>query len=229
MTATPGAKPCKAIEVCPTCRGAGRVQKQINIGFGTLAQVVECPTCGGRGQKVVKPCPECKGQGVVEVTKRLDIKIPAGIETGNGLRLPDCGEPGANGGPRGSVIVIVEVAEDKRFVREGADLLYRKNITFTQAALGAEVEIEQVTGKSEKLRIPAGTQPGATFRIKGKGMPEFRSARFGDLHVVVQVIVPTKLNDKQKKLLEEFQEAGPQEAKEPSKGFFGRIHDAIFG
>ncbi|MGN0013354.1 MAG: molecular chaperone DnaJ [Candidatus Bruticola sp.] len=217
------------IEECPTCHGAGRVQKQINIGFGTVAQVVECPTCGGLGKKVKKPCSECKGTGLVENKKHVEIDIPAGIDTGNGLRVPECGEPGINGGPRGNVVVMVEVEDDPRFIREGSDLIYKKDITFTEAALGDNVDIEQVVGKSEKLAIPPGTQSGSTFRIRGRGMPEFGGSHFGDLHVVVQVIVPTKLNDKQKKLLQEFAQAGPQEAKEPSKGFFRRIHDAIFG
>ena len=120
------------------------------------------------------------------------------------------------------------VEDDKRFVREGADLLYKKDITFTEAALGASVPVEQVVGEPQKLRIPAGTQSGTTFRIKGKGMPEFRGSRFGDLHVVVQVIVPTKLNSKQKKLLEEFAEAGPQEAKKnKSRGGLAGFIDGI--
>ncbi|MGM9999334.1 MAG: molecular chaperone DnaJ [Candidatus Bruticola sp.] len=217
------------IEVCSTCQGTGQIQKHINIGFGTVAQIVECPACGGLGKKVKKPCAECKGAGMVEKEKHMEINIPAGIDTGNGLRLAEVGEPGANGGPRGSVLVMVEVEDDDRFVREGADIIYKKNITFTQAALGEDITVEQIVGEPKKLRIPAGTQSGTTFRMRGCGMPEFNGSHFGDLHVVIQVIVPTKLNEKQKALLKEFAEAGPQEAKEPSKGFFGKIHDAIFG
>ncbi|MBQ7503283.1 molecular chaperone DnaJ [bacterium] len=225
-----GSTEADGIKDCETCRGQGQIRRTINIGFGSIAQAMECPDCGGVGKKVVKPCKECKGRGKVKITKRREVTVPAGVETGNGLRLSGEGEAGAEGGPNGNVNIIIDVKDDKRFERDGADLLYRKKITFTEAALGADVEIEQVSGDPQTLKIPAGTQSGTVFRIRGKGMPDLRGY-FGDMHVLVQVMVPTKLNKEQKKLLEEFAKAGSQEAKEPSKGFFEKlkeIKDAVF-
>ncbi|MBQ7529783.1 molecular chaperone DnaJ [bacterium] len=216
------------IETCPTCNGRGRTQRQVNIGFGTFAQIVECPTCSGTGQKVSKPCSKCNGSGQVKVKKKYEVDIQAGMETGNGVRIPGQGEAGLGGGPNGDVIVFINVKDDPRFKRDGSNLIYVKKLTFTDAALGTEVDIDQVVGEPEKLKIPAGTQSGTKFRIRGKGMPSLRNGQFGDLYVIVQVMIPTKLNSQQKKMLQDFAGLGSQEAKEPSKGFFERIHDAIF-
>lgn len=221
-----GSTEADGIKDCDTCHGQGQIRRTINIGFGSIAQAMECPSCGGSGKKVVKPCKECRGAGKVKIKKRREVSIPAGVDTGNGVRLSGEGEAGVDGGPSGNVNIIIEVKDDKRFERDGADLLYRKRVTFTEAALGAEVDVEQVSGDPQKLKIPAGTQSGTVFRIRGKGMPDLRG-HFGDMHVLVQVMVPTKLNKEQKRLLEEFAKAGSQEAKEHGKSIFEKIKDGL--
>lgn len=218
------------LEVCKTCNGQGQVQRQINIGIGSISQVVPCPKCGGVGQKVVKPCKECKGKGVVSSKKRVSVTVPAGVDNGMQMRVAGQGEPGTNGGPSGNLLTLIQVGEDERFTREGDDLITTKRINFTQAALGDTVAIDTIDGTSQVIKIPAGTQSNTTFRLRGKGMPRLNNpGSFGDLHVAIIVMVPTKLNDKQKKLLNEFAAAGSQEAHDGSNSIFGRIKDAIFG
>lgn len=217
------------VEVCATCGGMGQVRRQLNIGFGSISQVVPCQDCGGVGKKVKKPCPECGGHGLVRNERKLEVTIPAGIEDRMVVRVSGQGEAGENGGPAGNLLVVVQVEEDVRFSREGPNLAINKRIAFTDAALGCEVEIDLLGGAKEKLKIPAGTQSGTPFRLKGKGMPDVHSGRKGDAHVIVDVMVPTKLNAQQKKLLKEFAGAGSQEADPRRSDLFSRIKDAIFG
>lgn len=217
------------IDTCKTCGGNGQVQRIVNIGFGSLTQVGPCPDCQGQGRILRKPCSECRGRGVVNTRKNLDVTIPAGVDNNLSLRIPGKGEPGQNGGPAGNLLVVIQVEKHPDFERQGDDLYLRKRVTFTEAALGAQVPVKQVVGEPEHLKVPAGTQSGTAFRIRGKGMPRLNRSDRGDLHVVVEVMVPTKLNSKQKKLLKEFAEAGSQEAEEHDGGFFGKIRDAIFG
>ena len=212
---------------CPQCAGMGQVQQIINTPFGRLTQVGPCAACRGQGRQLVKPCPECKGAGRTPQKRVLNIKIERGLDTGDKIRLPGEGEPGVLGGPPGDLYLVIEVAEHAEFRRQGDDLARELKITFTDAALGASVEVPLLTGEKETLKIPAGTQNGTVFRFKGKGMPRYRRSQNGDLHVEVGVMIPTKLNSKQKKLLKEFSEAGPQDAEPQS--FFEKIRDAIFG
>lgn len=225
MTTEPG-----GAETCKTCGGAGQVRKQVNIGFGSLSQVVSCPECGGLGKKITKPCPECHGHGIVRNKKTVEVSVPAGVESGLALRISGKGEPGYKGGPSGNLLVIVEVEEHESFRREGDELVTTRRLKFTEAALGCEIEVDLISGAKHKLKIPAGTQSGSVFRIAKKGMPHLGRTGFGDLHVIVDVMVPTKLNNKQKKLLQEFAEAGSQIAEtRHNESLLGRIKDAIFG
>lgn len=217
------------IQTCATCKGAGQVQRVVNIGFGSLTQVGPCPDCRGQGRTLKKPCPECRGRGVVNTRKTLEITIPPGVDNGLSLRIGGKGEPGQFGGPPGNLLVTIQVDPHPDFERQGDDLIQRRRITFTEAALGAQVPVNLLVGEPEPIKIPAGTQGGTTFRVKGRGMPRLGHSGHGDLHVVVEVMIPTKLNARQKALLKEFAEAGSQEAEEPSGGIFGRIRDAIFG
>ena len=213
---------------CSNCHGTGQLHQVVRTPFGQLTQVAPCGACGGRGRVLRKPCPECQGRGTAPKKRVLSVKIPPGIDTGKLIRMPGEGAPGALGGPPGDLYLAIDVAEDKVFERRGDDLVLKQQIRFTEAALGGEISIKTLVGEEETLKIPAGTQTGTIFRFKGKGMPRLNRNSRGDLHVVVEVMVPTKLNSKQKKLLKEFAEAGSQDA-EPESGLLGKLRDAIFG
>jgi len=212
---------------CTTCHGTGQLHQQVRTPFGNLTQVAPCGACQGRGRTLKKPCPECSGRGSVEKKRTLQVKIPAGIDTGKLIRMPGEGAPGNLGGPAGDLYLAIEVEPHKTVERRGHDLYVKKQIYFTDAALGGSVEVEVLLEQKETLKIPAGTQNGTVFRFKGKGMPKLDRASRGDLHVMVEVLVPTKLNSKQKKLLKEFAEAGSQEADHHS--LFDKIKDALWG
>lgn len=211
---------------CRECHGAGQVHQTIATPFGRITQSAPCAACRGEGRVLTDPCPGCDGRGVVSKTRKLNVVIPAGIDTARMVQVKGEGGPGQMGGPPGDLYLEVDVEPNEEFDRRGDDLIYKLKIKFTDAALGEKVEVPLINGDIETLTIPAGTQNNTIFRVKGKGMPRLGRSSRGDLHVVVEVMVPTKLNGKQKKLLREFAEAGPQDA-EPS--FFSKIKDAIFG
>ena len=164
-----------------------------------------CPNCSGQGRIIKSPCKECRGQGRVEKEKTIEIKIPAGVETGSRLRVSGEGEGGVNGGPAGDLFVVLHVAEHERFERQGANLYSAVPITFGQAALGAEIKVQTLDG-NEELKIPAGTQTGTVFRIKSQGMPTLGGRGRGDLFVAVTLITPKTLTKEQRKLLEQLAE-----------------------
>ncbi|MCA9795380.1 MAG: molecular chaperone DnaJ, partial [Candidatus Eremiobacteraeota bacterium] len=211
---------------CRQCHGTGQIHQVVRTPFGQLTQVAPCAACRGEGRELVKPCSACDGRGVTARKRTLKVKIPAGIDTGKMIPIPGEGAPGALGGPPGDLYLAIEVASHKEFERRGDDLIRRVKLTFTDAALGGTVEVPMLVGESKQLKIQAGTQNNTILRIRGAGMPRLERSSHGDLHVIIEVMVPTKLNSKQKKLLKEFAEAGSQEA-EPS--FFNRLKDAIFG
>lgn len=211
---------------CRECRGTGQVHQSISTPFGRITQSAPCAACRGEGRTLTDPCSKCDGRGAVSKTRTLEVKIPAGIDTGRMIRIDGEGAPGRMGGPPGDLYLEIDVEESKEFDRRGDDLIHKLKVKFTDAALGEKVKLSMLNGDEETLDIPAGTQNSTIFRIKGKGMPRLGRNSRGDLHVVVEVMVPTKLNSKQKKLLREFADAGPQHA-EPS--FFAKIKDAIFG
>ncbi|MGE0490611.1 MAG: molecular chaperone DnaJ [Vulcanimicrobiota bacterium] len=211
---------------CRQCHGTGQIHQVVRTPFGQLTQVAPCAACRGEGRELVKPCSACEGRGVTARKRTLKVKIPAGIDTGKMIPIPGEGAPGAMGGPPGDLYLAIEVAAHKEFERRADDLIRRVKLTFTDAALGGTVEVPMLVGESKQLKIQPGTQNGTILRIRGAGMPRLERSSHGDLHVIIEVMVPTKLNSKQKKLLKEFAEAGSQEA-EPS--FFNRLKDAIFG
>ena len=211
---------------CRECHGTGQIHQAISTPFGRITQSAPCAACRGEGRVLTDPCPTCKGRGAVSKARTLEVKIPAGIDTGRMIRIEGEGAPGPMGGPPGDLYLEIDVEESKEFDRRGDDLIYKLKIKFTDAALGEKVKVPMLNGDEEILNIPAGTQNHTIFRVKGKGMPRLGRNSRGDLHVVAEVMVPTKLNGKQKKLLREFAEAGSQDA-EPS--LFTKIKDAIFG
>lgn len=189
-------------ETCSTCGGSG----QIRHSQGFFQVSVPCASCQGRGQIIPHPCPRCKGDGVIEEVRELEVRIPAGVDTGNRLRLRGEGEDGTNGGPTGDLFVVISVEDDKVFERDGQDLIVRKDISFVEAALGSKVEVPTLENPIT-VDIPKGTQYGTVFSIKGKGMPyPGRAPMAGDLLVEVHIDVPTKLTSRQEELLREFAE-----------------------
>ena len=165
-----------------------------------------CPNCSGTGRIIKNPCKYCHGAGRVEKEKTLEIKIPAGVETGSRLRINGEGEAGANGGPTGDLYVVIHVAEHEMFERQGSNLYVAHPVTFAQAALGAEIKVKTLDGKEEDLKIPAGTQTGTVFRVKNQGMPVLGGRGKGDMFVAVTLITPKTLTKEQRKLLEQLAE-----------------------
>ncbi|ABS23265.1 molecular chaperone DnaJ [Bacillus cytotoxicus] len=218
-----GAKPGTTKETCKYCSGTGQISVEQNTPFGRIVNRQTCRHCSGTGQMIKEKCTTCHGTGKVRKRKKINVKIPAGIDNGQQIRVAGKGEAGVNGGPAGDLYVVVHVREHEFFERDGDHIICEMPLTFAQAALGAEVEVPTVHGKV-KLKIPAGTQTGTEFRLKGKGAPNVRGYGQGDQYVVVRVVVPTNLTAHQKELLREF--AG-QEDKDDS--LFGKLKRAFKG
>jgi molecular chaperone DnaJ len=208
-------------ESCHTCGGTGQVRYQ--QGFFSVART--CHVCRGAGKIVKTPCTECNGAGRVEREKQMEVKIPAGVETGSRLRVQGEGEGGANGGAPGDLYVVIHVAEHDQFERQGSNLYEAVPITFTQAALGSEIMVKTLDGE-EKLKIPLGTQTGTVFRLKGKGMPVLGGRGRGDLFVSVTLITPTSLTREQRRLLEQLADVENKDLED--KGLVDKVRD-IFG
>ena len=215
--AAPGSQP----ESCNTCNGSGQVRYQ--QGFFSVART--CHVCRGAGRVVKNPCSECKGSGRVEREKQMEVKIPAGVETGSRLRVPGEGEGGTQGGAPGDLYVVIHVAEHEQFERQGANLYEAVPITFAQAALGADLMVKTLDGE-EKLKVPVGTQTGTVFRLRGKGMPALGGRGRGDLFVSVTVLTPTNLTREQRKLLEQLADVESKDLTD--KKLVDKVRD-IFG
>lgn len=208
-------------ETCITCQGSGQVRYQ--QGFFSVMR--SCSNCRGTGQIIKTPCHQCHGAGRIEKEKTLEIKIPAGVETGSRLRVTGEGEGGTNGGMHGDLFVVIHVREHELFERQGANLYASAPISFAQAALGAEIEVKTLDGE-ENLKIPAGTQTGTVFRLKGHGMPNLGGRGKGDMFVAVTLVTPKTLTKEQKKLLEQLAEVEDTEFKDES--FMDKVRN-IFG
>lgn len=208
-------------ENCITCQGSGQVRYQ--QGFFSVMRT--CSNCGGRGQIIKNPCKNCRGTGRIEKEKVLEIKIPAGVETGSRLRINGEGEAGTNGGQSGDLFVVIHVAKHKNFERQGANLYSSVPISFTQAALGAEIKVPTLDAEQD-LNIPAGTQTGTVFRLKEEGMPILGGRGKGDLFVAVTVVTPKTLTKDQRQLLEQLAEIEDIEFKDES--FMDKVRN-IFG
>ncbi len=202
--AAKGSKP----ESCTACHGQGYVTVQQQTMFGYTQTQRPCSACGGKGQIIKNPCKNCNGKGYVRIKKKLDVNIPAGIDNMQRIILRGQGSAGRNGGPNGDLVIEVAVKTHSLFTRDGNDLYLEIPISFTEAALGAEIEIPLLGGKSEKFTIPEGTQTGTVFKLRGKGIPDINNPkRQGDLVFAVQVETPTALNEEQKKLLRSLAES----------------------
>ncbi|TVP96234.1 MAG: molecular chaperone DnaJ [Acholeplasmatales bacterium] len=198
-----GAHSKQDINTCPKCQGSGSVTVEQQTLFGRARTQTTCPQCSGRGKIVSKPCQTCQGDGVVGNEKTVNVNIPEGVDNNNQLRMTGYGHKGINGGPPGDLYIVFEVEEDPLYERHGDDLVLELPITVAQAALGDEILVPTPYG-DVKLKIPPGTQSHKTFRLRGKGMPNLRSKRKGDEHVVIKVVTPTKLTKKQRQLFEQL-------------------------
>jgi molecular chaperone DnaJ len=195
-----GATPGTSVKTCPQCGGAGQVQKVSSAGFARFIRVETCNMCGGRGSIIESPCKECRGRGLVRRNRKISIRIPAGVDDGHTLRLRGEGEAGERGMPRGDLYVVVSIAENPTFKRRDADIYVEVQVNAVEAMLGTEVRVPTLYG-DVKLDIPSGTQPGAQFKIKGKGLPRLGRFGKGDEFVVANVYVPKNLNGRQKDAL----------------------------
>ncbi len=225
-----GAAPGSSPTTCPQCRGTGQLRYQ--QGFFTVART--CGQCRGSGRVVANPCQTCRGAGAIERLRKLTVKVPPGIATGQRLRLTGEGEAGAQGGPPGDLYVVISVQEHSFFTRDGNDLACEIPVNFTTLVLGGEIKVPNVSGEPQSLKIPDGTATGSVFRLRGKGMPDVAGRGRGDLLVTVQAITPRKLTRDQRKLLEQFASTLPAQEFEPTpreaddRGLFDKVKD-IFG
>jgi molecular chaperone DnaJ len=217
-----GAKPGTEPKTCPTCRGAGQVRFQ----QGLFSMSRTCSHCNGEGRVVDNPCPACRGAGSVRDRKTLSVKVPPGVETGNRLKLVGEGGQGTKGGPNGDLYVLLSVRDHPIFARDGNDVVCEIPVSFTQAALGCEIEVPSLDGKLS-LKIPEGTQSAKTFRMRGKGIPSLQGYGRGDQLVVIRVETPVNLTKKQKELLEEFARIGGEASQPMRKKFFDKVKEIL--
>jgi molecular chaperone DnaJ len=213
-----GASPGTSPRTCPKCNGAGKIKNMRKSSFAMYVHVTPCSTCRGKGAIIDSPCKKCRGTGLVKKRRKISVKIPVGIDEGYQLRLRGEGEMASNGGEPGDLYVLVHIAQNEHFMREGDNLWHVLIVGYPQAALGAEVSVPTLDGPT-KVKIKPGTQAGETIRLKGKGMPRFRGYGKGDLLVRVGISVPEKLTPKQRALLEQLAEEFDQDVKHKKRRF----------
>lgn len=223
-----GAQP----ERCGECGGTGEIRRVQRSILGQFVSVAPCPVCGGAGQRIKEACSECKGRGTQPGEATLEVDVPAGVTAGDYLAMRGRGNVGPQGGPRGDVMVVLDVMEDERFVRDGADIVYRLPITFSQAALGVELEVPVVDGTTARVKVPAGVQTGQILRLRGKGLPRLRGGGHGDQLVQMVVWTPTDLSPEQEDLyrqLAALESPAPDrvEQREEDRGFWSKVKEAF--
>ena len=216
-----GCEPGTTAEICPDCRGSGVVRIQRGAGGFSFSSSAPCSRCRGTGKIIHSPCKNCNGAGSVRRRARVKVKIPAGIDEGQAISVRGQGNAGKNGGPAGDLIVGIRIRPSATFRREGSNVLYQQKVSFAQAALGAELEIPTIDG-NVKYTLPAGTQPGTTFRLRGKGIPLLSDRGRGDQYVTVQVEVPASLSSEQASALREFARTMGEDGAGAGKGFFDK-------
>lgn len=225
-----GAKEGSAVSTCGMCQGTGQITQTQRTIFGQFSQVAPCPKCAGEGRVIETPCPTCKGAGRNKTLKKLSVKVPAGVDTGARLRVTGEGDVGPKGGPAGDLYIVLHVQTDERFERQDTELFYTEAITFPQAALGDEVSVPTLEGQ-ETIKIPAGTQHGTVFVLKGQGVPYLGDprGRRGDLHVEVKIAVPTKLSEEEADLLRRFDEVSKKKAEHHGLNWVEMLKSALGG
>lgn len=223
-----GAEPGTSPTRCTMCNGTGEVRQQRQTILGSMVQVSTCPTCNGQGETISTPCHTCRGRGLERRTRRKMVSVPAGVDNGQQMRLAGEGQPGTNGGPNGNLYLTMNVKPHKFFKRREYDILLDLTVNIAQAALGAEVQIPTVDG-SDSLKIPAGTQPGKVFTMRGKGIPRLHGNGRGDQHIVINVEVPTRLSAEQRKLFEQLAASLGSEVRPQERGFLDWLKDTLIG
>lgn len=227
-----GAEPGTSSGPCGTCGGSGEERVVMQGMMGRMVTVQPCRRCRGEGRVIESPCTRCHGEGRERNRREVSVEVPPGVSSENYITLRGEGSVGPRGGPRGDIIVLLEVEEDPRFQRDGAHLLTERPVTFAEAALGADVSVTTVEG-IVKLSVPAGTQSGTVLRLRGQGLPELQSSGRGDLLVRVLVYIPTSLNPEQKALLEQLREledeAPDRIDRSEERGFWSRVREAFGG
>ena len=218
-----GAEKGSSADTCQTCRGTGKVTVQQQTMLGYMQTQRACSACGGKGKIIKNPCKNCNGKGRIKINKKLEVNIPAGIDNMQNIILRGQGSAGINGGPSGDLIIEVRVKPDKIFTREGTNLYCDIPISFTEAALGAEIEIPILGDKTEKIKIPEGTQSGTPITIRGKGIPNVNTGRKGDIIVTVNIETPKNLNKEQKELLEKFAASLGEGNTKTRQSFFSKL------
>nr|WP_156959065.1 molecular chaperone DnaJ [Carnobacterium mobile] len=221
-----GSKPGTHPVTCTKCHGSGTLNVERNTPLGRVMTRQTCDVCNGTGKEIKEKCPTCHGSGRVKKRHSVKVTVPAGVEDGNQMRLNGQGEVGKNGGPYGDLYVVFHVKPSDLYDREGSEIYYELPISFIQAALGDEIEVPTVHGKV-KLKVPAGTQTGTNFRLRGKGAPRLRGTGNGDQHVTVKLITPKDLSNKQVDILREFAKASGIEVTEQEESLFGKVKDAF--
>ncbi len=211
---------------CPTCAGTGEVRRAQRSFFGQFVSVAPCPTCSGQGRTIDSPCKRCKGEGRTRAERTIKVQIPAGVETGQYMTLRGLGSVGPQSGPRGDVLIVFDVADDPRFERDGADLYTEVLVTYPQLVLGADIAAPNVLNPIS-VRIPAGTQSGQVFHLRGRGLPRVNATGSGDLHVRVQLWTPQSLTDEQEQIIKQLAEAGGEPPATRSKGIWSRMKEAL--
>jgi molecular chaperone DnaJ len=225
-----GAKPGTSPAKCGNCGSSGQVTRTQSTPFGRIMTSTTCPKCGGRGEIITAPCQDCSGSGRVRRTRKITVKVPPGVDDGQHLRLRGQGEASASGGPAGDLYVFINILPHPQFQRVESDLLLEVPLSFTQAALGTEIVVPTLNGRAN-VKVPAGTQSGTVFRLRGKGMPRLHGIGSGDLHIRVSLKVPSALTDRQREILEslavEFGEDRHADNKEKDKSLIDKIVDEV--
>lgn len=219
-----GAKPGTSPKTCTKCGGSGQVTTQTRTPIGYIRNVTTCPACGGEGHVIDTPCSDCGGKGKVKARKTIEINIPEGINEGQTLQIGGAGEPGEKGGPSGNLLVTIRIKKHEIFVRRENDVYITIPITFVQAALGASIKVPTISGVVE-YDIPAETQSGSTFRLRGKGIPYLHGKTRGDQYVTVEVETPKNLSHRQKELLREFDGTMEEKNYKKRKGFIDTMKE----
>jgi molecular chaperone DnaJ len=222
--AEPGTSPVR----CATCNGTGEVRQVRQTFLGSMVNVSTCPTCQGKGETISTPCHTCHGRTLVRQERRRVVNIPAGIDNGQSLRISGEGEPGTNGGPNGNLLVVITVKPHLHFRREGDDILLEVAINPALAALGGDITVPTVNG-TDKVKVPAGTQPGTIFTLRSKGVPRLQRTGRGDMYVIVTVATPTTLSGEQRKLFKDLAKTFEPEAVPQERGFIEKIREMLTG
>jgi molecular chaperone DnaJ len=223
-----GAEPGTPIVTCPKCRGAGQIQAVQRTRFGQMVRTALCDQCGGDGKVAEQPCHTCDGRGMTVAQRRVEVQVPAGIADGQRIRVTGRGHAGERGGPPGDLYVVVRVREDERFLRDGDDLVTVVDVAAPRAALGGTIQVPTLAGDIP-VELPAGTQPGETITLHGRGMPPLGRGRTGDLRVVVSVAIPRRLSKRQRELLTELEASLTDENLREDEGMLAKLRRALAG